>query len=81
MLSVQDIVVHFDKPVLKGITLNIRSNSVSGILGKNGAGKTTLFNTIYGLIKPSNGSVTYDQNSALQKIYHYWKQSLISILI
>jgi ABC-2 type transport system ATP-binding protein len=38
------------KAVLKGVSLEAPSGSVSGIIGYNGAGKTTLLDAIYGLI-------------------------------
>jgi ABC-2 type transport system ATP-binding protein len=38
------------KAVLKGVSLEVPSASVSGIIGYNGAGKTTLLDAIYGLV-------------------------------
>lgn len=40
-----------DKPVLKGLDLELDSHSVVGLIGLNGAGKTTLMNVICGLHK------------------------------
>ena len=38
-----------EKPVLKGLDLEIEDHSVIGLIGLNGAGKTTLMNVICGL--------------------------------
>lgn len=43
--------------VLKGITLEIRSGEVLGILGENGAGKSTLLKLISGIYTPSGGTI------------------------
>ncbi|WP_283679287.1 ABC transporter ATP-binding protein [Lentilactobacillus sp. Marseille-Q4993] len=38
-----------DKPVLKGVNLEIHEGEIFGLVGPNGAGKTTLLNSIMGL--------------------------------
>ena len=40
-------------------SLKIKKGSITGIIGPNGSGKTTLFNLIAGILKPSNGSVSF----------------------
>jgi ABC-2 type transport system ATP-binding protein len=49
------------KPVLKGISLNIKPGEILGIIGKNGAGKTTLFKLLAGLEKPTQGIIEVNQ--------------------
>uniref|UniRef100_UPI00404834F9 LPS export ABC transporter ATP-binding protein n=1 Tax=Aliarcobacter sp. TaxID=2321116 RepID=UPI00404834F9 len=46
--------------ILHGISLEIKSGEIVGLLGPNGAGKTTTFYTVCGLVKPSSGSVYFD---------------------
>ncbi len=48
---------------LDNINLKIKKNSITAIVGNNGAGKTTLVKHINGLLKPSEGEVTIENNS------------------
>ncbi len=45
---------------VNGVSLEIPSNTVYGIIGKSGAGKSTLVRLISLLEKPDSGSVSYD---------------------
>jgi len=45
---------------LKNINLSINAGEIFALLGPNGAGKTTLINTICGIVKPTNGTITVD---------------------
>ena len=46
--------------VLRDITLDVGEGEIVAVLGSNGVGKTTLNNTRSGLIKPSSGSIYFD---------------------
>ena len=47
------------KKVIDNINLTL-SNGVYGLLGENAAGKTTLMRLICGLLKESEGEITYN---------------------
>ena len=53
------------KNVLDSLELSIRKNEVIGIIGSTGAGKTTLIDILLGLIAPTKGSLSID-NEVLQ---------------
>lgn len=55
VITLQNLTVKFDKPVLDNLTANVGGRCI-GLLGPNGAGKTTLLNTLLGFNKPSSGS-------------------------
>ncbi len=60
-LTVDNLVKSFKKrPVVSGISLNVKRGEVVGLLGPNGAGKTTVFYMITGLIPPDEGRIVLD---------------------
>ena len=52
--------------VVSGVSIQIKEGEIVGLLGPNGAGKTTTFYMITGMITPSSGGVTLDE----QEITH-----------
>jgi ABC-2 type transport system ATP-binding protein len=55
-----------DHKVLNGINLTLKKGSITGIVGRNGAGKTTLLRTIAGILEPTSGNVTLDEQNILE---------------
>lgn len=61
MLSVQGLSTHIGKiQILHDIDFHVNKGEIVAIIGANGAGKSTLLNTLAGLIQPSGGSVTLE---------------------
>jgi energy-coupling factor transport system ATP-binding protein len=62
VVSVRDIEFAYDpsKPVLKGVSFDIRQGEFVAIVGANGSGKSTLINNLVGLLTPDKGSVIID---------------------
>src|SRR5688572_22757815 len=48
----------FDTPVLKNISLNIKSGEIIGYIGPNGAGKSTTLKILTGIIPDFEGEAT-----------------------
>ncbi|NBC67978.1 ATP-binding cassette domain-containing protein [Paenibacillus sacheonensis] len=59
VLSVNDLKKQIGgKPIIKGVTFDVRGGEIFGFLGPNGAGKTTTIRMLVDLIKPSSGEIT-----------------------
>ena len=60
MLEIKDLSVSFQKAgILNKVNLNVKDRELVFVIGPNGTGKTTLLRAISGLIKPTNGSITF----------------------
>ena len=47
--------------ILRGVSLNVPSHAMVGLVGRNGAGKTTFLRSVMGLIAIRAGEVIYDE--------------------
>ena len=52
-------------PVLNGVSIKVEEGQFVAIVGPNGAGKTTLFKTISGIVRPSAGTITFQDHDLL----------------
>ena len=73
MLEVKNLDVHYG--VIKGVrnvSFEVNQGEVVSLIGANGAGKTSILRTISGLVRPSNGTITFEgqeiQKTPAQKI-------------
>jgi ATP-binding cassette subfamily F protein 3 len=55
--------IYGKQPLLRGISLAIKSGQRMGLVGKNGVGKTTLLEIIAGLRQPDSGSVSFSKET------------------
>ena len=53
-------------PVLHGVSIAVEAGQFVSIVGPNGAGKTTLFKTISGTLRPSAGSIRFENVDLLR---------------
>ena len=64
MLELKNVHAYYGPiQVLFGIDMEVGDGEIVALLGTNGAGKTTILRVISGLLKPSDGSVTFEGES------------------
>ncbi len=62
MLSVRNLDVSYGHAkVLHGIGLSVADGEMAFVAGRNGAGKTTLLKSIAGFLRPSGGSIVFEE--------------------
>ncbi|MFT0544906.1 ABC transporter ATP-binding protein [Allopusillimonas ginsengisoli] len=61
LLEVDSITAGYgDTEILRSVSIVVESHEVVSIIGPNGAGKSTLMKTIFGLLHPRQGSISFD---------------------
>ena len=61
MLTVKDVDVSIGATeILRGVSLEVPSGSMCGLIGRNGAGKTTVMRAIMGALKLQKGSIEFE---------------------
>jgi branched-chain amino acid transport system ATP-binding protein len=61
LLAVEDLNVYYGNiAAVKGLTLRVKRGEIVTLIGSNGAGKSTTLRTISGLLRPRQGTVTFD---------------------
>lgn len=61
MLNVDHLHAYYGlSHVLQGVTLRVGTDEVVGLFGRNGVGKTTVLKCIAGWVKPSSGSIHFE---------------------
>ncbi|NSX88225.1 ATP-binding cassette domain-containing protein [Agrobacterium tumefaciens] len=58
-----------DKPVLRGIDLDVREGEFLAVIGKSGCGKSTLLRILAGLDTPTTGTVSKDASSRTRMMF------------
>lgn len=60
MLTVNNLHVNYGAiTAVKGVSFTINQGEIVTLIGANGAGKSTILKTLSGLLKPSQGTITY----------------------
>jgi branched-chain amino acid transport system ATP-binding protein len=60
LLQVQDLAAGYDDAlILRGVSVEADAEQIVAIVGPNGAGKSTLLKAVYGLVRPSAGTVRF----------------------
>ncbi len=73
LLETRNIVKRYgSRTVVDGVSLQINTGVVVGLLGANGAGKTTCFYSIAGFIRPDQGNILFDGEMITRLPIHRW---------
>jgi branched-chain amino acid transport system ATP-binding protein len=68
MLEVKNISVSYGIiPALRNVSFDVQKNETVALLGSNGSGKTTTLNAISGILKPSSGTIIFE-NRNIEKL-------------
>lgn len=63
LMRIDDIRFRYhEKPVLDGVSFDLREGEILGILGPNGCGKTTILKNLNRNLKPSAGTITLGED-------------------
>lgn len=61
MLNCSDVKkMYFNKTAVENISLSLENGKIYALLGPNGSGKTTFMKMIAGLVKPTSGTILYE---------------------
>ena len=70
MLTLTDVHTHYAKShILHGISLEVQPGEVIGLLGRNGVGKSTTLKSIMGLVRPSQGRITFEGRDIIARLH------------
>lgn len=65
ILEIKNLAKEFDGiKAVDDIFCEIKSGSITALIGPNGSGKTTLFNLITGFLKPNNGKIIFHSHNS-----------------
>ena len=67
----------FRQVALDDVSIAIRENRVTGVIGHTGSGKSTMMQLLNGLAKPTSGKILldgYDINSEPDEVFDAWRK-------
>ena len=71
MLTISDLHAGYGAtPILFGVSLEVRAGEAVALLGKNGMGKTTLLKTAMGFLRPSRGTIDFEDRDLTRLTPH-----------
>lgn len=86
MITLNNLVVGYHKPLMKPLDLTFENGHIYGILGKSGCGKSTLLKTIAKMQKPLSGNIQRNDNDQIYMMHQRytnfnWLTCLDNVLI
>ncbi len=60
LLELREVIAGYEEvEVLRGVSLAVRAGEIVCIIGANGAGKSTLLRTVFGMVPPRAGAISF----------------------
>ena len=66
VIRVEDVWLTFDRPILKGVSLEARKGETLMVVGESGQGKSTILKLILRLLLPDSGTITVFDKEVVQ---------------
>ena len=80
ILNVNNVISGYGEiEILHGVSIEVYEKEIVTIIGPNGCGKSTLMKTIFGLLRPSSGSIEFMIDNNMTEIQNYETENLIKI--
>jgi len=81
MLNVTDLGAGYSGiQALRGVSLHVREGEFVALIGPNGAGKSTLLNCLSGVVRPSAGSIRFEQEELVGTApWHVARKGLLQV--
>jgi branched-chain amino acid transport system ATP-binding protein len=81
VLSIKDLHVRYGAIIaLRGVSIEVQQGELVALLGVNGAGKSTLLGAVAGVLRPWQGSITFQEKFILGKTPEQITQMGISMV-
>ena len=78
LIECRDLTLAYEgKPVISGLSFEVRRGDYICILGENGSGKSTLVKALLGLKKPSAGAISYGDGLSASEIGYLPQQLMV----
>ena len=86
MITLNNLVVGYNQPLMKPLNLTFENGHIYGVLGKSGCGKSTLLKTIAKMQRPLSGSIQRNDNDQIYMMHQRytnfnWLSCLDNVLI
>ena len=86
MITLNNLVVGYNKPLMKPLNLTFENGHIYGVLGKSGCDKSTLLKTIAKMQKPLSGSIQRNDSDQIYMMHQRytnfnWLSCLDNVLI
>ena len=73
-VTFRDVHLSFDRPILQGVSFEVRPGTTTIVLGGSGSGKTTILRLILGLLKPESGSILVEGREVAGLTERQWRE-------